>query len=125
MSDLLTCRHCGGSLQMLKTPKRDRVRLVCYGCRIKKKCYVTDNGCWIWTGAKRGNYGIMRVLFHGRYRIRNAHRVAYALWREPVDHSYAVLHTDSCRTHLCCNPEHLYVVQQPLEIGNSPLDLKF
>ena len=114
MGDILKCRRCGAALQIAKMPTRTSVRLICYGCRIKKRSRVTEAGCWIWQGAKRGNYGIMRVLFQGRYRIRNVHRVAYALWREPVEHSWAVLHTNNCRTHLCCNPEHLRVIKQLL-----------
>lgn len=113
------CHECGGFLQ------EREIGYVCYGCRIKSRCSIAEHGCWIWQGAKRGNYGVIRVFFQNRYRIRNVHRVAYVVWRGPVENSWSVLHLPTCREKLCCRPDHLYVAQQPIEIGHAPMGLRF
>lgn len=125
-TDLFTCRRCGAQRQIyVKPSNHNDARMICYGCRIKNRCDIMDDGCWLWKGATRGNYGIIRVLFFGRYSIRNVHRVAYAIWVEPIEQSWSVLHLDSCRQQLCCNPSHLHVVQQPLGLGHAPMKLRF
>ena len=65
---------------------------------------------------------INQLVKRGRKeRIRNAHRVAYMVWRGPIQKSWAVLHY--CGEPKCCNPEHLYLTQQPLQLGYQPFDM--
>jgi len=80
--------------------------------RLLKKCKIVGD-CWVWQGTKRGGYGQMTI----EGQTRNAHRVAYALFRGPVDHGISVIH--KCRNKLCCAPDHLYldVQEKPLTPG--------
>jgi hypothetical protein len=124
--DLFTCPKCGGARDFTKRPRKFGVQWVCYGCRIKAHCTIDPDdpdACWLWTGAKRGNYGIVRVRLAKKYSFRNVHRVAYAVWTSDVPHASSVLHT--CGQKLCCNPKHLYLKEQPLQLGNPLPDLDF
>lgn len=78
--------------------------------RFLKRIRIVD-GCWLWTGPKRGNYGVVRI----NGSIRNAHRAAYALFTGPVDDGVSVVHR--CDRKLCCNPDHLR-----LEVQEKPLN---
>lgn len=56
--------------------------------------------CWIWTGStNRAGYGTLGYEHKGYL----AHRMAYELWRGPIQHTLDHL----CRVHACCNPDHL------------------
>jgi HNH endonuclease len=58
-----------------------------------------DKECWPWTGGRGGSMG------YGRFRGRQAHRVAYEISRGPIPDGMVVRH--SCDNPLCCNPFHL------------------
>jgi len=93
---------------------------VCYGCRIKERCEIRDSGCWLWRGAMRGNYGVIRIReAKDTYAIRNVHRAAYAVWKGKVPVGVSVLHT--CPHKRCCNPDHLYPKVQPLQLNATEL----
>ena len=83
--------------------------------------YVDTNGCWIWTNRKNQNgYGVITVKIEGRYRVKLAHRVAYAAFRGPIPSGFVLDHL--CRVRGCCNPDHLEAVtayENNLR-GNSP-----
>ena len=118
------CRGCNAQLTILK-PKRGHSQWVCYGCRIRSKCEIHDEeGCWIWQGAGRGRYGIIRIRTGKASRTCNVHRAAYALWRGPITKSWAVLHTCE-KTPLCCNPAHLFLKQQPSPLSSTGMDIAF
>lgn len=72
--------------------------------RFDEKYVVADTGCWLWTGASNGRYGLMM----GAAGVcRTAHRVSYELHRGSIPSGLSVCH--SCDVTLCVNPEHLFV----------------
>lgn len=63
--------------------------------------------CWLWTGiVNRKGYGKFRIA--GKFL--GTHRVAYALFKEPIPKGMWVLHT--CDVPNCVNPDHLYIGDQ-------------
>ena len=73
--------------------------------RIAKKFEVTDNGCWIWTGALDSS-GRPSVRPGGRTApAAIAYRLLYKLVVEPVADDIELDHL--CFTPRCINPDHL------------------
>jgi hypothetical protein len=64
--------------------------------RLLRKIEKQENGCWLWRGAVQKGYGQIGLL--GRERA--AHRLAYALWVEPIPNGLVVLHLCGCRDGL-------------------------
>jgi len=79
--------------------------------RLKSKYEVKPSGCWEWFGAKRGDYGVIRVgsLKDGTRRMAPAHRVMYEESNETsVPPSLEIDHL--CKNKSCVNPSHLEAV---------------
>jgi len=92
-------------------------------CQVMAGCSGTTDprGCWVWQRAKRENgYGVMRVLVGGRYSMRSPSRVIYAAEKGEVPYTKSVLQT--CGTKNCCNPRHLKLGVQELELAGRPSD---
>lgn len=85
-------------------------------CRIKAHCLSTEpDKCWEWTGATRSNgYGLVRAKIDGVWRVRTAARLMYAAAVGKVPKSLSVL--NHCGTKNCCNPKHLRLADQELEL---------
>jgi len=70
-------------------------------------------GCWLWTGCTRENdercvnapYGRFRIQLNGKWLVRHAHRVSYAIFNGNVPKGFDVHH--ECGKHNCVNPDHL------------------
>ena len=71
--------------------------------RLLQKVKLSENGCWLWTGAKN-KYGV--CLINGKQHL--AHRVFFAADNggfRSLKKGYHICH--SCDTPLCVNPAHL------------------
>jgi hypothetical protein len=69
--------------------------------RLLRRIEKQASGCWLWRGSVEKGYGVIEISDH-RYAV---HRVAYALWVEPIPKGLQVQHL--CNERRCCNPAHL------------------
>jgi HNH endonuclease len=63
-----------------------------------------QHGCKLWPG-QRNDRGYGRLNFNGKKR--QAHRVAFALYREEIPRGFFVCHKCDCPP--CVNPDHLWL----------------
>jgi hypothetical protein len=68
--------------------------------RVVKK---RGNGCWVWTGATVGGYGVIR---EGTRNVLT-HRVAWELTHGAIPEERYVLHR--CDVRSCVRPDHLWL----------------
>jgi len=67
--------------------------------RLKGKCALDSNGCWVWSG-QVGNSG------YGKYSSTGlAHRVSYETFVGPIPDGLTIDHL--CLNKMCINPAHL------------------
>ena len=78
-----------------KTPRTTLQRLM------DKVVIDPVTGCWMWNGAQRHGYGVMRH----EGKVKSVHRVAYILAHGPIPDGKCVCH--ACDTPLCVHPDHL------------------
>ena len=65
---------------------------------------VSDEGCWIWRGAKHSTYrGYGKFRLGGR--VMNAHKASYLLFVGAVPAGMVIGH--QCNLESCVNPFHL------------------
>ena len=83
--------------------------------RIASKIAVAPSGCWEWTGARSGGYGM--VWMDGTTTV--AHRVVYRLLCGPIAPGLQVDHL--CRNRSCVNPDHLEAVTSSVNTHRSPI----
>lgn len=80
--------------------------------RFLTKIRKDPSGCWIWTAASRdGRYGALTLWVDGKWKLVNAHRVAWILFRGPIPEGLCVLH--KCDVERCANPKHLFLGTNP------------
>lgn len=84
--------------------------------RIEKRIARDPSGCWLWTGRiDIGGYGLAWVNDGSRRGVnRKAHRVVWELHRGPIPPGLTLDHL--CRVRRCCNPDHLEVTTQQVNI---------
>lgn len=79
---------------------------------------VDDNGCFIWQGTRRSDYGCLRVDGRKTY----AHRLSYELHIGKLEEGDVVHH--SCEQKLCVNPLHLRRMSNSEHMRMHKLDSK-
>lgn len=76
----------------------------------KKVDMTNSDGCWLWTGSKRG--GRTKGGRYGAFNTQNrpvyAHRFAYEIFFGDIESELTVDHL--CGQHLCVRPDHMEVV---------------
>lgn len=83
--------------------------------RIQKGVKVNDHGCWVWTGSlDRNGYGRFKATICGRKRNFSAHRAAWLCLRGSIP--YPLIPDHLCRNRACCNPEHMELVSNSVNV---------
>ena len=73
--------------------------------QVMSKVMYSDDGCWLWTGAKNTD-GYARISRGGRQGgVARAHRVVYEALVGPVPDDLELDHL--CRNRACVRPDHL------------------
>jgi hypothetical protein len=72
----------------------------------KRSTRVSECGCWIWRGHKKGGYGYVNIRNNGRCKPHRAHRISWSVVNGPIPDGLDILH--KCDTPSCVNPDHLY-----------------
>jgi HNH endonuclease len=67
----------------------------------------SEHGCWVWTGAQKQGYGIIKYVDSaGKRREVRAHRAVYEALVGPIPEGLVLDHIQ-CDNKLCVNPAHL------------------
>lgn len=82
--------------------------------RLRARRRITESGCWEWTGKTlKTGYATTSLTRDGipnrggKYRL--VHRIAYEVWKGPVD-GLVVHH--KCHNRRCFNPDHLEIASR-------------
>jgi hypothetical protein len=76
-----------------------------------------NGGCWLWAASDDGSRGYGR-FGPSPYGTRQAHRVAYELFCEPIPAGLEIDH--KCRVPACVNPDHLEPVTREENMRRAP-----
>lgn len=96
--------------------------------RLFKKIHIDSNGCWNWQGARdAAGYGFFGITDQGKVYQTRVHRIVYAWAVGPIPRGVEARKIGQidhlCRNTSCCNPVHLELVTQQVNVarGISPV----
>lgn len=92
--------------------------------RVLARTFVTDAGCWQYTGNRWDGYGRVQVGSRpdGTRKKVSAHRVVWEHFRGPIPAGLVIDHL--CRNRACQNPDHMRIVsphENTLAVGSLAL----
>jgi uncharacterized protein YjiS (DUF1127 family) len=78
--------------------------------------HVKGDGCWVWIGGlNRDGYGQLTVAGFGNIQ---AHQIAFLIYQGDIPAGHVVMHGE-CDNPRCCNPAHLVLGTQALNIQDA------
>jgi len=90
--------------------------------RFWKHVFVSDDGCWCWTGSLYLNgYARFNESLRGKWRVALAHKWIWELFNGPVPSGLELDHL--CRVRHCVNPAHLETVTRKENLFRSPISI--
>ena len=130
--------NCGRKLESSDLCKKHYYRLISHGdptLGAKKKHSTLDRlwpkvnkteTCWLWSGCISSGYGVMANYGDVVSTSRQVHRIVYEKIHGKIPDGLVLDHL--CRVRRCCNPEHLEVVTDEVNIlrgvGASALNIR-
>lgn len=73
--------------------------------KVRSKCVVDENGCWLWQGFI-GHWGYGMICYRGKQQGTHRAMLSLKIGR-PLSKGEQALHT--CDIRHCCNPDHLWL----------------
>lgn len=84
-----------------------------YMARLKSKCTIDENGCWLYNGFRDAcGYGEMSYRGEGIATHRLAYKLAIGPLPEYDGKKQNAIVCHKCDKPACCNPEHLFLGSQ-------------
>lgn len=107
------CARCAGAKRASRKGEYPARKVGTLAERLLSRLEFKANGCVEWTGSLTTGYGKIGM---GSTRTVLVHRLIYDLQNGPIPSGMMIDHR--CRNRACCNPSHLQVVNNSLNLQN-------